>query len=171
MSTPRVIREATHQRIAWISGSVHHIVLDGAATDDRLAAFRSSMAGGAASPVHVHDHEDETVFVLDGTCTFWAGDQRWDLGAGDTAFLPRRVPHGMLITSETVDLLTVCTPAGMEAFYRAAGRDLREPVPDGWAVDAAALSAAAQACGQRVLGPPLAAGDRMPARYLDDSGR
>ncbi|GLZ50192.1 cupin [Actinomycetospora sp. NBRC 106375] len=166
-----MVREAAQQRIAWIGGSVHHIVLDGAATDDRLAAFRSTMTGGAASPVHVHDHEDETVFVLDGAGIFWAGDQHWELGAGDTAFLPRRVPHSMLITSATADLLTVCTPGGMEAFYRAAGWDLREPVPEDWAVDMAALSAAAEACGQRVLGPPLTAGDRMPPRHLTDSSR
>jgi hypothetical protein len=35
-------------------------------------------------------------------------------------------------------------------------------------LDAATLRAAAEACGQRVLGPPLRPGDEMPASYLGD---
>ncbi|MGH3798419.1 MAG: cupin domain-containing protein, partial [Pseudonocardiaceae bacterium] len=135
MSVPWVARAATQQQIAWVGGSVHHVVLDADATDGRLAAFRSSMSGGAASPVHVHDHEDETVFVLSGSGIFWAGDERWELGSGDTAFLPRGVPHAYLFTSETVDILTVCNPAGTEALFRVAGWDLKDPQPEDWAVD------------------------------------
>ncbi len=171
MSVPWVAREATQQRIAWIGGSVYHVVMDAAATDGRLAAFRSSMNGGAASPVHVHDHEDETVFVLDGKCVFWAGDQRWELGSGDTAFLPRAVPHTYLIISDTVDILTVCNPAGMDKVFRAAGWDLKDPQPEDWTVDMEALRTAGEACGQRVLGPPLAARDLMPAQYLVSNSR
>jgi quercetin dioxygenase-like cupin family protein len=166
LSIPHIGRATTHQRIAWLGGSVHHVVLDAAATDGRLAMFRSSMRGGAASPVHVHDNEDETVFVLEGHGTFWAGDQRWELGSGDTAFLPRGVPHTYLFTSDTAEIITVCNPAGMEEFFRAAGWDLSSPQPHDWAVDPAALRDAADACGQRVLGPPLRPGDEMPASYL-----
>jgi quercetin dioxygenase-like cupin family protein len=166
VSIPYLARIATTQRIAWIGGSVHRILLDRGSTGDRLAAFRSSMRGGATSPVHVHDHEDETVFLLEGSGVFWAGDQRWELGSGDTAFLPRGVPHTYLITSGTLDLLTVCTPGGTEELFRAAGWDLRNPQPEDWAVDMATLQTAAEACGQHVLGPPLAATDVMPAEYL-----
>ncbi|HZC09124.1 MAG TPA: quercetin 2,3-dioxygenase [Mycobacterium sp.] len=166
MSVPHIARATTHQRIAWLGGSVHHVVLDAAETDGRLAMFRSSMQGGAASPVHVHDREDETVFVLEGQGTFWAGDQRWKLGSGDTAFLPRGVPHTYLFTSDTAEIITVCNPAGMEEFFRAAGWDLSSPQPHDWAVDTTTLRKAAEACGQRVLGPPLRPDDEMPASYL-----
>ncbi|MGH3435902.1 MAG: hypothetical protein ACRDRN_05480, partial [Sciscionella sp.] len=71
-----------------------------------------------------------------------------------------------LFTSETVDILTVCNPAGTEALFRVAGWDLKDPQPEDWAVDMGALRAAGEALGQHVLGPPLAAGDAMPARYL-----
>jgi quercetin dioxygenase-like cupin family protein len=166
MSVPYVARAATQQRIAWIGGSVHHVVLDAPATSGRLVAFRSSMSSGAASPVHVHDREDETVFVLAGRGTFWAGEQRWELGSGDTAFLPRGVPHTYAFTSDTADLITVCNPAGMEEFFRAAGWDLSNPQPEEWAVDMDTLRVAAESCGQRVLGPPLRPGDEMPAHYF-----
>jgi hypothetical protein len=60
--------------------------------------------------------------------------------------------------------------AGMEEFFRAASWDPSSPQPQDWAVDPAALRAAAEACGQRVLGPPLRPGDAMPASYLDEDG-
>jgi quercetin dioxygenase-like cupin family protein len=166
LSVPYIARVATQQQIAWIAGGVHRVVLDAAATENRLAMFHSSMRGGAASPVHIHDREDETVFVLKGAGVFWAGDQRWRLKSGDTAFLPRGVPHTYLFTSDEAELITVCNPAGMEEFFRAAGWDLSDPQPQDWVVDVEAMRSAAEACGQRVLGPPLAAGDEMPAAYL-----
>ena len=166
MTVPHIARATTQQRIAWLGGSVHQIVLDAAQTDGRLAMFRSSMRGGAASPVHVHDREDETVFVLEGQGTFWAGDQRWILGPGDTAFLPRGVPHTYAFDSDIAEIITVCNPAGIEEFFRAVGWDLSNAQPQDWAVDPATLRAAAEARGQRVLGPPLRPGDEMPASYL-----
>jgi hypothetical protein len=125
------------------------------------------MRGGAASPVHVHSRDDETILLNDGTGLFWAGDKRWEAGPGDTVFLPRDVPHTYLFTSDTVDMVTVCTPGGMEDFFRAAGWDLARPLPPDWAVDMAELKAAGEATGQRVLGPPLGRGDLMPPEYLE----
>jgi hypothetical protein len=114
----------------------------------------------------VHEQEDETVFLISGSGIFWAGDKQWELGSGDTAFLPRGVPHTYRFTSDTVDMLTVSSPAGMEEFFRAAGWVLASPVPENWAVDMSEMQAAAWACGQRVLGPPLNPGDSMPSEYL-----
>jgi hypothetical protein len=56
----------------------------------------------------------------------------------------------------------------MEESFRAAGWDLPSPQPRDWALDTATLREAAEACGQRVLGPPLRPGDEMPASYLGD---
>ncbi len=170
MTVGFVNRAGTGQRIAWLGGSVHRILLDGDATDGRLMAARSTMRGGSASPVHVHQVEDETVFVLSGSLVAWVGDQRFELGPGDTAFLPRLVPHTYAITSPEAELLSVCNPAGLESFFREAGWDLAQPMPDGWTVDMQALARASAATGQRVLGPPLAPDDTMPAELLGRPG-
>ena len=63
-------------------------------------------------------------------------------------------------------MLAVCTPAGTENFFRAAGWDLSRPKPDGWEITPASLAEAAAATGQQILGPPLAADQLIPARYL-----
>jgi quercetin dioxygenase-like cupin family protein len=169
MSVPYLAESATRQHIAWIGDSIHRVVLDSAATDNRLAMFRSSMRGGTASPVHVHDREDETVFLLDGSAVFWAGAKRWRATSGDTVFLPRGVPHTYAITSDAAEIITVCNPAGMEEFFREIGWDLAKPRPDDWRVDVGAMRDAALRCGQQVLGPPLGPDDTMPAGYLDET--
>jgi quercetin dioxygenase-like cupin family protein len=168
VTLPFLARSGTEQEFAWTGGSVQRIILDAKATDGRLALIHQAVRGGAASPVHVHAHEDETIVLLSGTGTFWAGDQRWELTSGDTVFLPRNVPHTYVLTSEEAELLTICNPAGFEDFIRAAGWNLSVAKPEDWVVDMKALIDAAEATGQRVLGPPLGLGDAMPRRYLDD---
>lgn len=167
MTLAHITRAGEEQRLAWIAGSIHHITLDAAATEGRLTVVRSTMGTGGTSPVHVHEREDETILVLSGSGVIWAGDKRWELQPGDTAFLPRGLPHTYLFTSDT-ELLTVCNPSGMEEFFRAAGWDLAKPKPDDWAVDMRSLAKAGEAGGQIVLGPPLGHDDEMPAAYLRD---
>jgi hypothetical protein len=116
--------------------------------------------------VHVHDNEDEIVVLLQGRGIFWVGDQRWELSEGGVAFLPRNVPHAYRFTSPAIDMLAVCTPAGTEDFFRAAGWDLSRPRPDGWEITPASMAAAAAATGQTILGPPLAADQMIPHEYL-----
>jgi quercetin dioxygenase-like cupin family protein len=139
---------------------------EGDQTDGRLTILRSAAASGSASPVHVHAGEDEIIVLLHGTGIFWVGDQRWELSEGGVAFLPRNIPHAYRFTSETVDMLAVCTPAGTEAFFRAAGWDLSRTKPAGWEITPASMAVAAAATGQTILGPPLTADQMIPATYL-----
>ena len=166
MSVPYLGQAADHEQLLWLGGGVMRIMLDGEKTGGQLTMFRSAAAGGSASPVHVHASEDEIFVLLQGSGIFWVGDQRWELSQGGVAFLPRNVPHAYRFTSETVDMLAVCAPAGIEAFFRAAGWDLSRPRPDGWEITPASMAAAAAATGQTILGPPLAADQMIPQAYL-----
>ncbi|MFF0308987.1 cupin domain-containing protein [Streptosporangium sp. NPDC004379] len=166
MSLPYVARAADHEQLEWLGGGVMRILLDGAKTDGQLAMIRSDAAGGSASPVHVHADEDEVIVLLSGSGIFWVGDKRFELSEGGVAFLPRRLPHAYRFTSEVVDMLAVCTPAGTENFFRAAGWDLSRPKPYGWQITPADMAAAAAATGQTVLRPPLAADEMIPEEFL-----
>lgn len=42
---------------------------------------------------HVHQHEDEMYYVLEGEHDFECGDQTFRLAAGAVVFLPRGIPH------------------------------------------------------------------------------
>ena len=108
------------------------------------------------TPLHVHEHEDELFYVLEGEATFICGDERSTGGPGSTAYLPRGVPHTLRAESETVRALVVMTPCGPLPYFDAlsvpaTGRTL----PDAPAhLDPAAVEAALAEVGVRVVGPP-----------------
>jgi quercetin dioxygenase-like cupin family protein len=166
MSIPYLAQVADHQQLEWQGGGIMSILLDAAKTSGQLTMFRSTVPAGAASPVHVHADEDEVVLLIRGSGIFWAGEHRYELTDGGVAYLPRNLPHAYLVTSETADMLGLCVPAGEEEFFRAAGWDLSRPKPAGWVITPERMAAAAAATGQKILGPPLAAGDMIPAAYL-----
>ncbi|MCO5997697.1 cupin domain-containing protein [Actinoallomurus rhizosphaericola] len=166
MSIPYLAQAAEHEQLEWLGGGAMRILLDGAKTDGRLTMLRSETAGRTASPVHVHDREDEIVVLLKGSGIFWVGEDRYELSEGGVALLPRNIPHAYRFTSDSVDMLAICTPAGTEEFFRAAGWDLSRPKPDGWEITPAVLAAAAESTGQTILGPPLAADQMIPPTYL-----
>jgi quercetin dioxygenase-like cupin family protein len=166
VTIPYLAQAADHEQLEWLGGGIMQILLDARHTGGQLTMFRTAATEGSASPVHVHADEDEIIVLLSGSGVFWAGEHRYELSEGGVAYLPRRVPHAYRLTSPTVDMLAISTPAGMEGFFRAAGRDLSRPKPDGWSITPADLAAAAKDHGQTILGPPLTTDDMIPAAYL-----
>jgi quercetin dioxygenase-like cupin family protein len=156
MSLAYIAQAADHERLEWLEGQPIEILLDGSATDGQLTVVRSHLAEGSCSPLHLHRREDEMFVLLKGEGMFWVGDECHEVGEGGAVFLPRDVPHAYRVTSAEADLLTLCTPSGMEHFFRGAGRDMRTPRPDGWEITMEALAHAAVSGGQEILGPPPA---------------
>ena len=156
MSIAYLAQDGEHQQIEWLGGSVLQVLFDGAATQGQLAMFRGRYRRGSASPVHAHADEDEMFVLLAGEGVFWVGDERHVVAEGGSIFLPRNVPHAYHLTSEWVDMLTICTPAGAEGFFREAGHDLSLPRPEGWVLTPGALAEAASHHGLPILGPPPA---------------
>jgi quercetin dioxygenase-like cupin family protein len=69
---------------------------------------------GAATPMHIHHDTDETFYVIEGEVTVVLGGERFVARAGDYVFGPRGVPHGWVVTSERIEMLITCGPAGTE---------------------------------------------------------
>jgi mannose-6-phosphate isomerase-like protein (cupin superfamily) len=71
------------------------------------------------TPLHVHEHEDELFFVIEGEHVFRVGDEEFPAGPGAVVFAPRRVPHAhRRVVPRTGRFLTVVSPAGFENFFR-----------------------------------------------------
>lgn len=151
---PHVRDGHQHQQLAWLGGSVISVLLDGAASGGALSVLSSELTTGDASPLHVHAREDEVFVLLSGSAVVHVGDDRYEVGPGGIAFLPRELPHAYRITSDGTRMLTLCTPAGLEGFFRGAGHDLSTPLPQGWQLGPAELAPAAAAHGVTLLGPP-----------------
>jgi quercetin dioxygenase-like cupin family protein len=165
MTVPYAAATADHELLEWLGGGMMQVLLDGERTGGQLAMFRSSAPAGAASPAHLHIREDEIVVLLRGSGIFWVGDRRYELGEGGVAFLPRGVPHAYRITADA-ETLNISTPGGLETFFRTAGRDVREPRPDGWQVSFDVLAQASEAAGQTILAAPLEADEMIPEAVL-----
>lgn len=89
MTVPCVANDADHQSLEWLSGHPVKVLLDSAATGGQLMMLESTPHAGSASPLHVHGWEDEMFLLLAGAVVVVVGEQRYELGKGGVAFLPR----------------------------------------------------------------------------------
>jgi quercetin dioxygenase-like cupin family protein len=72
-------------------------------------------------PLHVHPHQEEYFYLIDGEVLFQVGDKRLTLHPGDSILGPRGVPHTFSsVGGKPGHMLIAFTPAGkMEQFFRA----------------------------------------------------
>jgi quercetin dioxygenase-like cupin family protein len=155
--TGGVISGPDTQAAIWFLGALSQVRISGEQTGGAFAVADHLARRGNASPVHVHDRDDETFFVLDGELRVFAGEQEHTAGPGTVAVLPRRLRHAYVVTSATARFLTLHTPAGFEQFAAEAGEPALTltlpPLPAG-PPDFAALAQAAARHHITIMAPP-----------------
>lgn len=73
--------------------------------------------GKGVSP-HVHQHEDELVYILEGELEVMLGDQKMNASAGIMALLPRGIPHGFTnVGSRPSRVLDVILPGAFDNYF------------------------------------------------------
>ena len=71
-----------------------------------------------AAPMHVHEHEDEYSYVLEGEVGVQIGDQVLYAQAGDLVFKPRGVWHAFWNRAdEPARVLEIISPGGFERYF------------------------------------------------------
>ena len=114
-----------------------------------LTAFENVIAPGDGPPLHLHEREDESWYVLDGRLRFRLGETLAGVPAGTFVFVPRGTPHCFQNVGEApARILVLFTPAGMEEFF-----DRFAALP---AFDPEAFARLGEPEAMTVLGPPLA---------------
>jgi quercetin dioxygenase-like cupin family protein len=155
--TRGVISTPDTQAAIWFLGALSQVRLGGEQTGGAFSLAENLNRRGNGSPVHVHDHEDETLIVLDGELRVFLGEEEHAAGPGTVAVLPRRLRHAYAVTSATARFLTLHIPAGFEQFAAEAGQPARAltlPPPSARPPDPAALAQAAARHGITILAPP-----------------
>jgi quercetin dioxygenase-like cupin family protein len=106
--------------------------------------------GHGGPPVHIHPHQDEWFYVMEGEVLFQVGGERRTLRAGESVLAPRGIPHGFAGTGEKpAHMIIAFTPAGkMEEFFRVTA------VPNGPKMDAEMFAR----FDMKYVGPPLLTG-------------
>jgi mannose-6-phosphate isomerase-like protein (cupin superfamily) len=90
----------------------------------------------ADTPLHVHRHEDELFYVLEGEHVYRVGDDEYPVGPGGLVFAPRGLPHSQRrVVPGHGRQLVLTAPGGFEGFFRglAAAQESGTLGPDAYA--------------------------------------
>ena len=85
-----------------------------ASTMGSLTLIESDTDGGA--PPHVHEREDEAMYVLEGEISVRCGDDRWRASQGAFVFMPRGEEHEWDVVGDRAIVLIIASPGGLEEF-------------------------------------------------------
>jgi mannose-6-phosphate isomerase-like protein (cupin superfamily)/predicted enzyme related to lactoylglutathione lyase len=98
-----------------VSGAGADLKASHASTGGAITLIESHTTGGA--PMHVHSHEDECFYVVEGSIAVNCGGEAFEAGPRSFVFLPRGIPHDWDVAGggeATVLIITV--PGGFEGF-------------------------------------------------------
>lgn len=99
-------------------GGRYRIIATADSTANTLFAIECIEPAGGGPPVHIHTREDEFFYVIEGQLTLWVDGKTITLGAGQSIFAPRNIPHCFKnCSSKPVKFLVMCTPPGIEPFF------------------------------------------------------
>lgn len=90
------------------------------ASETKTVVLEMTLPVGAAPPLHVHDHLDDTWYILEGEMVVRCGDGELIAGAGHWVSMPRGVPHAFRVVGDReARILLVHDNASFRDFVRA----------------------------------------------------
>ena len=126
----------------------------GPENDGRFDFFVLDIGYLTGPPLHVHEAQEDTFYVLEGVVTVQLGDDVVDLTAGDYGSAPPGVPHTFTNAREDqgpVRIVNLMTPGiGFDRYIEQVNA-LAES-----GSDTAAMEQLASQFGGQMVGPPLA---------------
>jgi quercetin dioxygenase-like cupin family protein len=139
-----------HIKLKGVNTNILDVKISGSDTDGGFVLFETTtLTPGMGTPLHLHHFQDEVFYVLEGNYYFQVGDDKHHLGAGDSIFLPMKVPHAWTQISEKGKMMVLFQPAGkMEIFFVTLAAMEHEPSKE----EIAKLFADNE---MKIIGPPL----------------
>jgi len=153
-----VWRKPGEEDAVWLLGGLYSYKARGRDTGGAYSLFE--VQGPVASPLHVHESEEEAFYVAAGEVSFVIGDETVKGGPGAFAFVPRGIEHGFRLESADARLVLLLTPgnAGHESLFEEMGEPAEHhvvpPAPTA-PTDPTRLGEIARAHGTVIVGPPI----------------
>ncbi len=112
-------RFGTHYKMKGVTLNTLDIKISGKDTEGDLAVFeQTGLTPKGGPPLHIHPHQDEWFYIVEGEYLFQVGEDKYQMKAGDTIFLPRNVQHAFIQLTEKGKMIVSYLPAGkMEEFF------------------------------------------------------
>jgi mannose-6-phosphate isomerase-like protein (cupin superfamily) len=103
-------------------GNEMNVKLGAQQSGGELTVIEDVIPPDSGPPLHVHEKENETYYVLEGEFEFVCGEARVTGGPGTFVFAPRGLPHRYKnIGAAPGRVLFGFTPGGIEAFFAELG--------------------------------------------------
>ena len=150
----------------WYMGILTTNLAESKDTNGAFFLLEATLVPGTEPPPHVHSREDELSYVLEGEFDVYVGEEAFKVATGECVFLPRFKPHGFVIRSPRLRVLTLFAPGGNEEAFRDIGSPAQylEPPVGALTYSQADLKLTAQRFteyGVRILAPDEVA-DQLP---------
>ncbi len=140
--------EPGSSEVRWMGATSTHFLATGALTGGGFGLVEETAERGVGAPLHRHDDDAESFYVLDGSIAFYLGGQPAAVaGPGAFVHIPGGAVHGFRILSDTARYLILTTPHHVD-FYRA----ITVPTTKG-AVGGDVVKRACQEYGVSFIGP------------------
>jgi quercetin dioxygenase-like cupin family protein len=138
-------------------GDYYRFLVTGEETGGAYFAMEAYVPPGGGPPPHIHRNEDETFYVVEGSCEFLLGEETVAAGPGDFVSVPRGSVHRFVNNGDAAArLILTFTPAGIEHFFEETLERVLGPstvAPDNVGEVAARYAAAAPRYGLEFLVP------------------
>jgi mannose-6-phosphate isomerase-like protein (cupin superfamily) len=100
-------------------------------TGDAFTLLELRLGPREGAPLHVHQREDEIIFVREGTCLVGQRDQEWTLQPGSSALFPKGTAHFFRNAGEhPCILLITAIPGGLDRYFAAISAALQQNQPE-----------------------------------------
>ena len=143
-------RDRLHGQRKVFGSRVIDIKVSSRDTNGRLSITEITDVQKGGPARHLHHEQDEWFYVVEGEYVIEVGEERYELGTGDSVLAPRKVAHVWAHVGEgTGRLIAALQPAGeIEAFFD-------ELATLGSNPEREVLQRASSSHGMELIGPPL----------------
>jgi quercetin dioxygenase-like cupin family protein len=100
---------------------VNSILVSGDDTNGEFCVVHCAVKKDDGPPLHLHEKEDESFYVLDGEIEMTLGTETISVKSGGYVFAPRGIPHTFKVKSDTAKFLVTAYPAGFDSFVKELG--------------------------------------------------
>jgi len=112
-----IIHPAGSGKVVGVLGHQSTFKVLASQTGGAYAVLEQQVPPGHGPPLHVHRHETEIFYILEGQFELTVGDQKVAAPAGATAVCPRNIPHTFRNIGPAVGKLLLTVIPGRFADY------------------------------------------------------
>ncbi|RVU02977.1 cupin domain-containing protein [Mucilaginibacter limnophilus] len=128
------LTEAVNTIYREYHGGYYKTLISPAQTNGALAMMEMVLPQGAEPPMHMHAHEDETFYLIEGEMEFIIGGQTLAARPGEAIFAARGIPHLFKLLSPQVRFITLLTPGKLWEYFQefstpTVGEPMIRPLP------------------------------------------